>query len=40
MAAGQAFLTMAGPSGWAIAAISLAASGLLFWKNNKDKNHL
>ena len=40
MAAGQAFLTMAGPVGWAIAAISLAASSLLFWKNNKDKKHL
>lgn len=40
MAAGQAFLTMAGPAGLAIAAISLLASGLLFWKNNKDKNHL
>ena len=40
MDAGQAFLTMAGPVGWAIAAISLGASSLLFWKNNKDKNHL
>lgn len=40
MAAGNAFLAMAGPAGLAIAAISLAASGLLFWKNNKDKNHL
>lgn len=40
MAAGQAFLTMAGPAGWAIAAISLAASSLLFLENNKDKKHL
>lgn len=40
MAAGQAFLTMAGPVGWSIAAISLAASGLFFWKNNRDKKHL
>ncbi|MBS5989731.1 MULTISPECIES: hypothetical protein [Anaerococcus] len=40
MAAGNAFLAMAGPVGLAIAAISLAASGLLFWKNNKDKKHL
>ncbi|MDU4715161.1 MAG: hypothetical protein E6Y10_00640 [Anaerococcus sp.] len=40
MAAGNAFLAMAGPAGLAIAAISLVASGLLFWKNNKDKKHL
>lgn len=40
MAAGQAFLTMAGPVGWSIAAISLVASSLLFLNNNKDKKHL
>lgn len=40
MAAGQAFLTMAGPVGWSIAAISLAASSLLYWKNSIDKKHL
>ena len=40
MAAGKAFLAMAGPAGWAIAAISFAASSLLFVKNSKDKKHL
>lgn len=40
MAAGNAFLTMAGPAGLAIAAISLAASSLLYWKNSIDKKHL
>ena len=40
MAAGNAFLSMAGPVGWAIAAISLVASGLLLWKNSGDKKRL
>ncbi|WP_205408061.1 hypothetical protein [Anaerococcus marasmi] len=40
MAAGQAFLTMAGPVGWAIGAISLVASSLLLWKNSGDKKRL
>lgn len=38
MAAGEAFLALAGPIGWTIAGVSLAASGLLFWKSKKDKN--
>lgn len=40
MAAGQAFLTMAGPVGWSIAAISLVASSLLYWKTSGDKKRL
>ena len=40
MAAGEAFLALAGPVGWAIAGVSLIASGLFFWKNSSDKKHL
>ena len=40
MAAGNAFLALAGPVGWAIAGVSLLASGLTFWKSKSDKNHL
>ena len=40
MAAGEAILALAGPIGWAIAAASLVASGLLIWKKIVDKNHL
>ena len=40
MAAGEAFLALAGPVGWAIAGVSLVASGLLFWKRSSDKKHL
>lgn len=40
MAAGNAFLALAGPVGWAIAGVSLLASGLIFWKSKSDKNHL
>lgn len=40
MAAGNSFLTMAGPVGWAIAGVSLLASGLLFFKNSNDKKKL
>lgn len=40
MAAGNAFLSMAGPVGWALAGVSLLASGLLFFKNNNDKKKL
>lgn len=40
MAAGEAVLALAGPIGWAIAAASLVASGLLIWKKIVDKNHL
>ena len=40
MVAGEAFLTLAGPAGWAIAGITLATSGLLFWKNKRNQNHI
>lgn len=40
MAAGQVFLSMAGPVGWAIAGVSFLASGLLFFKNSNDKKKL
>lgn len=40
MAAGEAFLALAGPVGWAIAGISLVAVVLLFWKSTSDKKHL
>lgn len=40
MAAGEAFLALAGSVGWAIAGVSLVASGLLFWKSSSDKRHL
>lgn len=40
MAAGEAFLALAGPIGWAIAGVTLIVSGLLFWKNSSDKKHL
>lgn len=37
MAAGELFLTLAGPVGWAIAGVSIVTSGLLFWKSKSDK---
>ena len=40
MAAGEAFLALAGPVGWAIAGVSLVACVLLFWKSTSDKKHL
>lgn len=40
MAAGNAFLALAGPVGWATAGVSLVASGLLFWKSSDDKKCL
>ncbi len=40
MAAGNALLAMAGPVGWAIAGVSLLASGLLLWKTKSDKKHI
>ena len=36
MAAGEAFLTLAGPVGWAIAGVALLASGLMFWKTKTE----
>lgn len=40
MVAGNAFLALAGPVGWAIAGVALVSSGLVFWKNRSDKNRL
>lgn len=38
--AGNAFLALAGPIGWAIAGATLIASGLTFWKSMSDKSHI
>lgn len=38
MAAGNAFLALAGPVGWAIAGVALVCSGLLLWKGKSDQN--
>lgn len=40
MAAGNALLTLAGPVGWAIAGVSIAASGVMFFKAKHDKERL
>lgn len=40
MAAGSTFLTLAGPVGWAIAGLSIIASGLMFFKTKSDKERL
>lgn len=40
MAAGEAFLALAGPVGWAIAGTALAVSGLLLWKTTADRKKL
>lgn len=40
MAAGEAFLALAGPIGWAIAGVALLTSGLLMWKSMSDKKHI
>lgn len=40
MAAGEAFLTLAGPVGWAIAGVTLLASGLFMIKTKSDKKHI
>lgn len=40
MAAGQTFLALAGPVGWAIAGVSLLGSSLLFIKRKSDKGRL
>lgn len=40
MAAGEAFLALAGPVGWAIAAVAIISSGLMFWKNHEDKKRI
>ncbi len=38
MAAGSAFLSLAGPVGWGIAGASILISGLKFWKGQRNKN--
>lgn len=40
MAAGSAFLALAGPVGWALAGISIISSGLMFFKTKSDKERL
>ena len=40
MAAGEAFLELAGPIGWVIAGVALLSSGLMFWKAMSDKKRL
>lgn len=40
MAAGNLFLAMAGPVGWAIAGVSIVSSGLMFFKAKSDKERL
>ena len=40
MAAGETFLALAGPIGWAIAGVALLTSGILMWKSLSDKKHI
>ena len=40
MAAGNAFLALAGPVGWAIAGMALLTSGIFFWKTKSDQKHI
>lgn len=40
MAAGEAFLALAGPVGWAIAGVALITSGIFFWKTKSDQKHI
>ena len=40
MAAGSAFLALAGPVGWTIAGLSIIASGLVFFRTKGDKERL
>ena len=40
IAAGNAFLALAGPIGWSIAGVTLIASGLMFWKSSSDKKKI
>lgn len=40
MAAGNAFLALAGPVGWAIAGVALLGSGVLLWKAKSEKERL
>ena len=40
MVAGEAFLALAGPIGWAIAGVALITSGIFLWKSLDDKKHI
>lgn len=40
MAAGEAFLALAGPVGWAIAGFALLTSGIFFWITKNNQSHL
>ena len=40
MAAGEAFLALAGPLGWAIAGVAIITSGIVMWKSLSDKKHI
>lgn len=40
MVAGEAFLAMAGPVGWAVAGVAIISSSFIFWKINSEKNRL
>lgn len=40
MAAGEAFLMMAGPVGWTIAGVAVLASGLIYWITSSEKNRI
>lgn len=40
MVAGNAFLALAGPVGWAIAGVALLTSGIFFWKSKSDQKHI
>ena len=40
MAAGSAFLALAGPVGWVIAGVATLTSGLMFWKSKSDKKEI
>lgn len=40
IAAGETFLTLAGPVGWTIAGVALVASGIMFWNSSSKKKRI
>ena len=40
IAAGEVFLGLTGPVGWAIAAVALLSSGFMFWKNHGNQKRI
>lgn len=40
IAAGEAFLALAGPVGWAIAGVAILASGIMFWKRKTEQGYI